>query len=105
FARPAGRCAIQHQHGYAWCSKKDAPRHYAHPALEHFVMETPGRDKADEPIFYRSASEGDVARFDFPGAVQNVYIRSERRKDSPRETTGSRPPSGVPRATLSSYKR
>ncbi|GFV69371.1 hypothetical protein TNCV_4589681 [Trichonephila clavipes] len=65
----------------------------------------PRIDKADEPIFYRSASEGDVARFDFPGAVQNVYIRSERRKDSPRGTTGSRPPSGVPRATLLSYKR
>ncbi|GFY02266.1 hypothetical protein TNCV_3501491 [Trichonephila clavipes] len=40
-----------------------------------------------------------------PGAVQNVYIRSERRKDSLRGTTGSRPPSGVPRATLFSYKR
>ncbi|GFU05327.1 hypothetical protein TNCV_3262711 [Trichonephila clavipes] len=72
---------------------KDAPRHYARPLLEHFDMENPGRDKAEGPIFYRSASEGNVARLDFPGAVQNVYISSERRKDSPRGTTGSRPPS------------
>ncbi|GFU13500.1 hypothetical protein TNCV_938011 [Trichonephila clavipes] len=57
-------------------------------------------DKADGPISYRSVSEGVVARLDFPGAVQKVYIRSEGRKDSPRGTTGSRPPSGVPRATL-----
>ncbi|GFU13108.1 hypothetical protein TNCV_1445291 [Trichonephila clavipes] len=85
--------------------QKDAPRHYARPVLEHFDMENPGRDKAEGPIFYRNASEGEVARLDFPGAVQNVYIRSERRKDSPRGTTGSRPPSGVPRATLFSYKR
>ncbi|GFT60618.1 hypothetical protein TNCV_1966891 [Trichonephila clavipes] len=69
------------------------------------LVTIPNRDKADGPIFYRSASEGEVARLDFPGAVQKVYIRSERRKDSPRGTTGSRPPRGVPRATLFSYKR
>ncbi|GFW80182.1 hypothetical protein TNCV_460901 [Trichonephila clavipes] len=62
-------------------------------------------DKADEPISFRSASKGDVARLDFPGAAQNVYIRRESRKDSPRGTTGSRHPSGIPRATLLSYKR
>ncbi|GFY74234.1 hypothetical protein TNIN_135331 [Trichonephila inaurata madagascariensis] len=55
---------------------------------------------ADGPISYRSASEGAVARLDFPGAVQKVYIRSEKRKDSPRGTTSSRPPSGVPRANV-----
>ncbi|GFU46751.1 hypothetical protein TNCV_4684011 [Trichonephila clavipes] len=69
-----------------------------------FHLQLPNRDKAEGPIFYRSASEGEVARLDFPGAVQNVYISSERRKDSPRGTTGSRPPS-VPRTTLFSYKR
>ncbi|GFR31610.1 hypothetical protein TNCT_525931 [Trichonephila clavata] len=55
---------------------------------------------ADGPVSYRSDSVGVVARFDFPGAVQKVYISSEIRMDSPRGTTGSRPPSGVPRATL-----
>ncbi|GFX11770.1 hypothetical protein TNCV_4341151 [Trichonephila clavipes] len=65
---------------------------------------TNAQDKADEPISYRCASEGDIA-LDIPGVVQNVYIRSESRKDSPRGTTGSRPPSGVPRATLLSFKR
>ncbi|GFR13236.1 hypothetical protein TNCT_36111 [Trichonephila clavata] len=55
---------------------------------------------ADGPISYRSGSVGVVARFNFPGAVQKEYISSERRMDSPRGTTGSRPPSGVPRATL-----
>ncbi|GFX68974.1 hypothetical protein TNCV_683331 [Trichonephila clavipes] len=78
---------------------QDTSLHYARPVLKH------GRDKADGLISYRSASEGDVARFDFPGSVQNVYIRSESRKDSPRGTIGSRTPSGVPRATLFSYKR
>ncbi|GFY02262.1 hypothetical protein TNCV_3501451 [Trichonephila clavipes] len=73
--------------------------------LSFQVKQTSSTPKKEGPIFYRSASEGDVARFDFPGAVQNVYIRSERRKDSLRGTTGSRPPSGVPRATLFSYKR
>ncbi|GFW80098.1 hypothetical protein TNCV_460071 [Trichonephila clavipes] len=63
------------------------------------------RDKADGPISFRSASEREVARLDFPGTVQRVYIRSEGRKDSLRGTTGSRPPSGVPRAKLLSYKR
>ncbi|GFV07433.1 hypothetical protein TNCV_1737881 [Trichonephila clavipes] len=47
----------------------------------------------------------DVARLDFPGSIQNIYIRGEERKDSPRGTTGRRPPSGVPWATLPSYKR
>ncbi|GFT71377.1 hypothetical protein NPIL_531601 [Nephila pilipes] len=41
---------------------------------------------------------------DFPGAVQKGCIRSEKGKDSPRGTTGSRPPSGVPRATLCSHE-
>ncbi|GFU39946.1 hypothetical protein TNCV_2531861 [Trichonephila clavipes] len=50
---------------------------------------TNAQDKADEPISYRCASEGDAARLDFPGAVQNVYIRSERINDSPRGTTRS----------------
>ncbi|GFT26426.1 uncharacterized protein TNCV_3603021 [Trichonephila clavipes] len=63
------------------------------------------KNKTDGPISYRSASEGDVARLNFPGAVQKVHIRSESRKDGPRGTTGSRPPSGVPRATLLSCKR
>ncbi|GFT45589.1 hypothetical protein NPIL_65401 [Nephila pilipes] len=40
---------------------------------------------------------------DFPGAVQKGHIRRVKRKDSPRGTTGSRPPSGVPRATLRSH--
>ncbi|GFQ77534.1 hypothetical protein TNCT_137061 [Trichonephila clavata] len=73
------------------------------PPLNEIVrrkIRTKKRDKADGLISYRSVSEGVVARLDFPGAVRKVYISSERRKDSPRGTTGSRPPSGVPRATL-----
>ncbi|GFY10735.1 hypothetical protein TNCV_1122581 [Trichonephila clavipes] len=79
-----------------------APSHQRRRLLFQF---TRFRDKADGPISFRSASEGEVARLDFPGTVQRVYIRSESRKDSSRETTGSRPPSGVHRATLFSYKR
>ncbi|GFS30435.1 hypothetical protein NPIL_147711 [Nephila pilipes] len=36
------------------------------------------------------------------GRAWKLYIRSEKRKDSPRGTTGSRPPSGVPWTTLRS---
>ncbi|GFS77188.1 hypothetical protein NPIL_349371 [Nephila pilipes] len=39
---------------------------------------------------------------DSPGAVQEGYKRKEKRKESPRGATGSRPPNGVPRATLRS---
>ncbi|GFY79631.1 hypothetical protein TNIN_497731 [Trichonephila inaurata madagascariensis] len=36
-----------------------------------------------------------------PGLIpENCIYQGERRKDNPRGTTGSRPPSGVPRATL-----
>ncbi|GFT18030.1 hypothetical protein TNCV_4837721 [Trichonephila clavipes] len=45
----------------------------------------------------RSANEGVVPSHDFLRAVPKVYIRSERRRNSPPETTGDRPPSGVPR--------
>ncbi|GFS81271.1 hypothetical protein NPIL_457521 [Nephila pilipes] len=46
-------------------------------------------------------SEGVVARL--PREIQMGNIRRVMRKDSPRGTTGSRPPSGVPRATLRSH--
>ncbi|GFX94210.1 hypothetical protein TNCV_4292551 [Trichonephila clavipes] len=60
----------------------------------------PGQSRTPNIESIMSVREGVVVRLDFPGVVQEVYIRSERRKDSPRGTTSSRPPSAVPRATL-----
>ncbi|GFW21224.1 uncharacterized protein TNCV_1948471 [Trichonephila clavipes] len=77
FARPAGRCAIQHQHGYAWCSKKDAPRHYAHPALEHLSWKLPEETRQMNPYSIGVLVKGMSQDSTSPG-LSRMYISGVR---------------------------
>ncbi|GFT70617.1 hypothetical protein NPIL_112701 [Nephila pilipes] len=63
-----------------------------------FVTERKGRR-----THFLEACERRGCRKTTPGAVQKGNFRRVKKKDSPRGTTGSRPPSGVPRATLRSH--
>ncbi|GFQ81874.1 hypothetical protein TNCT_358561 [Trichonephila clavata] len=61
--------ALRKRAGYFCCGRVDPrPSHQRTTLISFHPI---SRQKADGPISYRSAREGDVARLDFPGAVQN----------------------------------
>ncbi|GFT06160.1 hypothetical protein NPIL_453541 [Nephila pilipes] len=74
----------------------------SHQRTTFFFNFTRSRDKGRRTHFCE-VCEGRGCRKTDPGAVQKGNIRRVMRKDSPRGTTGSRHPSGVPSATLRSH--